>query len=405
MRRLKSVLVTAWFLLSASLCGAKETQSDNGNLLDSVFKDFVIVKGGTFVMGATDGYGYDDERPTHEVTLSSFKISKYEVTQKLWNLIMDENPSTFQGDSLPVNNISWDECQTFIAKLNEKTGKTFRLPTEAEWEFAARGGINGKDLGEGHGYQYAGGYNNIEDMDLYVWYKDNANQSTHKIGTKKPNELGLYDMSGNVCEYVQDFFSLTTYTEEAQWNPKGAEEGTSRVYRGGSYERPAWQVRLASRYGSDPSVRRIENGFRLAMDICEETSTWYLIADGFLKIPMSQVGMLVAADEEEVFSVLDRDGTVLAEGVRIAKFITENSESSNIENFKYYTTENILKSIVDNRLILVGAKGVIELFNIAGMKIKSVMATQEETVIDVSDLPTGIYAVRSGKLSFKFNKK
>lgn len=402
---IKTKLLITTFLFAPYFPVVAQEKLSDDDIIDRIPADMLVVLGGTFAMGATDGCGYDDERPIHNVTLTSFKISKYEVTQQLWNLIMDENPSTFQGDSLPVNNVSWDECQTFIEKLNKKTGKIFRLPTEAEWEFAARGGINGKDLGEGHGYQYAGGYNNIEDMDLYVWYKDNANQSTHKIGTKKPNELGLYDMSGNVCEYVQDFFSLTTYTEEAQWNPKGAEEGTSRVYRGGSYERPAWQVRLASRYGSDPSVRRIENGFRLAMDICEETSTWYLIADGFLKIPMSQVGMLVAADEEEVFSVLDRDGTVLAEGVRIAKFITENSESSNIENFKYYTTENILKSIVDNRLILVGAKGVIELFNIAGMKIKSVMATQEETVIDVSDLPTGIYAVRSGKLSFKFNKK
>ncbi len=272
MRRLKNVLVTAWFLLSASLCGAQETQSDNGNLLDSVFKDFVIVKGGTFVMGATDGYGYDDERPTHEVTLSSFKISKYEVTQKLWNLIMDENPSSFQGDSLPVNNVSWDECQTFIAKLNEKTGKTFRLPTEAEWEFAARGGINGKDLGEGHGYQYAGGYDNIESMDSYVWYKDNADQTTHKVGTKEPNELGLYDMSGNVCEYVQDFFSWTSYTEETQQNPKGVEEGDDRVYRGGSYERPAWQVRLASRFGGNPTEKRIECGLRLALNGAKATA-------------------------------------------------------------------------------------------------------------------------------------
>ena len=395
------LLATAFLFVPSLLVVAQENLSDD-DVICRLCADMVIVKGNTFVMGATDGYGYDDERPVHVVTLSSFMISKYEVTQQLWNMIMDENPSTFQGDSLPANNVSWDECQAFITKLNEKTGKAFRLPTEAEWEFAARGGVNGKDLGEGFGYQYAGGYVDIESMDSYVWYKDNAEQTTHKIGTKKPNELGIYDMSGNVCEYVQDFFSWTTYTEEAQLNPKGVDEGNDRIYRGGSYERPAWQVRLASRYGSNPSEKRVECGFRLAMDANEDAITWYIVADGTFKIPMSQVGMLVAADEDKVFSVLDLDGAVIVDGIREAKFVQEISEASNIETFKYGKDSNILKSIVNNHLILIGAKGTVELFSISGMGLKSKKVTQQETVIDVSDLQSGIYVVKCGKQSFKF---
>ena len=155
-KRVFSILQAAGIMFTLSLSAVAQENLLN---LNDLTNNMVVVEAGTFAMGATDGWGYDNERPVHEVTLTSFKISKYEVTQKLWSLVMDENPSTIQGDSLPVNNLSWNECQTFIAKLNEMTGKTFRLPTEAEWEFAARGGVKGNELGEGHGYQYAGGYN------------------------------------------------------------------------------------------------------------------------------------------------------------------------------------------------------------------------------------------------------
>lgn len=230
----------------------------------------VTVEGGSFTMGATDGWGYDDERPTHEVNLSTFKICSHEVTQKLWVAIMGSNPSTTIGDNLPVNNLSWDECQTFIERLNalvsEESGITFRLPTEAEWEYAARGGKSRNDLetNKSNGYQYAGGYNSIKDMEPYVWCSDNSDGSIHPVGTKKPNELGLYDMSGNVCEYVQDYLT-DNYTEEIQTNPKGALTGVYRVFRGGSYERPKWQCRLASRFGSKPDEQSSECGLRLVL--------------------------------------------------------------------------------------------------------------------------------------------
>ena len=218
--------------------------------------DFITVEGGTFMMGATDGWGYDDERPVHEVTVPTFAISKHEVTQKLWKTVMGgENPSTILGDDLPVNNLSWNDCQIFIRRLNSLTKMDFGLPTEAEWEFAARGGLLGQDKGTGNGYQYAGGYNDIESMDAYTWHSENSNGTTHAVGTKKPNELGLYDMSGNVCEYVADYFS---------WSYDG-EPTTSLVFRGGSYQRPTWQCRLASRFGEAPDEKREECGLRLVL--------------------------------------------------------------------------------------------------------------------------------------------
>ena len=240
---------------------------DLQSIVNNVINNMVSVEGGTFTMGATDGWGYEDERPVHEVTLSPYKISRYEVTQQLWNAVMGSNPSSFIGDDLPVNNVSWNECTEFIQKLNNLTSVVFDdefcLPTEARWEFAARGGILGKDLEQGNGYQYSGGYNNIENMESYVWCSDNSDGTTHAIGSKKPNELGLYDMSGNVCEYVQDYFS-ESYSEEAQTDPIGVSEADAHIYRGGSYNRPKWQCRLASRYGAKPDEKLKECGLRLA---------------------------------------------------------------------------------------------------------------------------------------------
>ena len=401
MSKLTKVLVTALLCTPASLAMAQEKSIDA--VLSELATDMVTVEGGTFMMGATDGYGYDDERPVHEVTLTPFMMSKYEVTQQLWNLIMNDNPSTVLGDSLPVNNVCWDECQTFIAKLNQKTGKSFRLPTEAEWEFAARGGINANDLGTGNGYQYAGGYHNLKSMDPYVWYVDNSNNTPHKIGTKKPNELALFDMSGNVCEYVQDFFSLS-YSSEAQQNPTGAATGDSHVYRGGSYERPTWQCRLSSRFGNNPAERREECGFRLAMDLPNEGLSWFLIADGKRTIAMSQVGMLVAVDESVFFSILDLNGHILVDNVMEVKFAQKKDLPANIAVAER-ENGNMLKGFVYNHLTLTGAKGMVEVFTVSGMKVKNVLATQQETDIDVSDLTSGVYVVRCGKQSFKFNKK
>ena len=244
---------------------------DATTLIKKLVNNMLLVSGGTFTMGATDGWGYSDERPTHQVYVSAYKISRYEVSQKLWKAVMGSNPSTVVGDNLPVNNISWGDCQTFISRLNELskgiTDEKFCLPTEAQWEFAARGGTYRNDLENGgNGYQYAGGYNNIEDMEPYVWCSDNSGGTIHPIGSKKPNELGLYDMSGNVCEYVQDYFS-SSYPEEAQTNPTGESSGSKYVYRGGSYNRPKWQCRIASRFGADPETKLEECGLRLVISV------------------------------------------------------------------------------------------------------------------------------------------
>ncbi|MBQ3247459.1 MAG: SUMF1/EgtB/PvdO family nonheme iron enzyme, partial [Alistipes sp.] len=172
--------------------------------------EMVFVKGGTFTMGATAEQGSDadsDEKPAHSVTVSNFYIGKYEVTQAQWEAVMGKNPSRFKGDNLPVERVSWNDIQKFIEKLNAKTGKRYRLPTEAEWEYAARGGNQSK------GYKYSGS----NDIGSVAWYTDNSSSPTHPVGQKQPNELGLYDMSGNVYEWCSDWHG--SYSSGSQTNP------------------------------------------------------------------------------------------------------------------------------------------------------------------------------------------
>ena len=185
----------------------------------------IKVEGGTFTMGATSEMEnpYDDEKPTHQVTLSSYYIGETEVTQALWKAVMGSNPSYFKGDNLPVEQVSWNDCQTFISKLNALTGKRFRLPTEAEWEFAARGGNQSR-------HTPFSGSSRIDDV---AWYDGNSGDETHPVKTKQPNELGIYDMTGNVFELCQDWYD--SYSSYAQTNPTGAGSGSSRVYRGGCW--------------------------------------------------------------------------------------------------------------------------------------------------------------------------
>ena len=223
--------------------------------LDDIMRNMVYVEGGTFTMGATFEQQEPDydEKPTHRVSLSSFYIGKYEVTQALWKAVMGSNPSHWKGDNLPVENVSWNDCQTFLRKLNAMTGKNFRLPTEAEWEFAARGGNRSR------GYQYSGS-NVLSDV---AWYADNSGSKTHNVGTKAPNELGIYDMSGNVWEWCQDWKG--SYIGSAQTNPKGPSSGSYRVDRGGSWFNFAWSCRVACRYCHTPDYRYFDLGFRLAL--------------------------------------------------------------------------------------------------------------------------------------------
>ncbi len=224
--------------------------------LNKLINNMVYVSGGTFTMGATSEQGgdaYDDEKPTHRVTLRSFYLCKYEVTQALWIAVMGENPSYFKGNNLPVEQVSWNECQTFISRLNNLTGKNFRLPTEAEWEYAARGG------NRSCGYKYSGS-NNLSDV---AWYTDNSGSKTHPVGSKSPNELGLYDMSGNVWEWCSDWYG--TYCSSSLTHPTGPSSGSGRVGRGGSWDFDAWFCRSSYRFGSTPDDSGSYLGLRLAL--------------------------------------------------------------------------------------------------------------------------------------------
>ncbi|MBQ3804506.1 MAG: SUMF1/EgtB/PvdO family nonheme iron enzyme [Prevotella sp.] len=218
--------------------------------------EMVAVDGGTFKMGGTSEQGrnvYSDEIPTHLVTLSSYLIGKTEVTQALWQAVMGSNPSSFKVSNRPVESVSWKDCQDFIKKLNKMTGKQFRLPTEAEWEYAARGGSKSR------GYKYSGG-NSLENV---AWYSSNSIDSTHDVATKQPNELGIYDMSGNVWEWCCDRYG--PYSSSHQTNPQGAPSGQKRVYRGGGWDRDAMNCRVSRRGYGMPSGQGGSLGLRLAL--------------------------------------------------------------------------------------------------------------------------------------------
>ena len=223
---------------------------------DGINIDMVRVEAGTFTMGATAEMKdpNDDEKPTHRVTLTNdYYIGKYEVTQALWKAVMGNKPSRFKGDNLPVDLVSWKDCQKFLSKLNRITGKTFRLPTEAEWEYAARGGNKSR------GYQYSGSNNPFD----VAWFTYNSGINTHAVGTKQPNELGIYDMSGNVEEWCQDWYGA--YSSSSQVNPTGANSGSDRVIRGGSWGSIARGCRLSFRISSTPGSRSIFHGLRLVL--------------------------------------------------------------------------------------------------------------------------------------------
>ena len=215
----------------------------------------IPVSGGTFTMGATSEMTepWDDEKPTHRVTLSSYYIGETEVTQALWKAVMGRNPSHFKGDDLPVEQVSWHDCQTFIRKLNGLTGRHFRLPTEAEWEFAARGGNRSRHT------QYSGS-SRIDDV---AWYDGNSGSKTHPVKTKQPNELGIYDMTGNVWEWCQDWYG--DYSSSAQTNPTGASSGSDRVYRGGSWISHPRNCRSSNRFNNTPGNKYYNLGLRLVL--------------------------------------------------------------------------------------------------------------------------------------------
>ena len=256
--------------ISGSLTSSTSSSSANalsssgsslsGNALTILVKnginiEMVKVEAGSFNMGATPEMENpnEDEKPVHRVTLTNnYYIGKYEVTQALWKIVMGSNPSNSKGDNLPVEKVSWNDCQKFISKLNKLTGKSFRLPTEAEWEYAARGGNKSR------GYQYSGS-NTIGDV---AWYDGNSGSKTHAVGTKQPNELGAFDMTGNVWEWCQDWFNR--YSSSPQTNPIGAVSGSCRVYRGGSCCYSGY-CRCSCRFDGTPDFRNGDLGLRLVL--------------------------------------------------------------------------------------------------------------------------------------------
>ena len=251
-----------------------QSRKELSPVIQNLINNMVKVKGGTFWMGGdwvtltrkgrgwfsgSETYkGYDsdcssDETPRHVVTLSSFSIGRFAVTQQEWHAVMGNYPSKVISSDHPVENVSWNDCQEFINKLNELTGLKFRLPTEAEWEFAARGG------NQSLGYKYSGS-NSLADVG---WYSRNSGNTTKPVGKKAPNELGLYDMSGNIHEWCQDWYG--NYSNESQTNPTGPAFGTYRVARGGSWNYGAGRCRVSYRCNSNPTHINNCIGFRLAL--------------------------------------------------------------------------------------------------------------------------------------------
>ena len=269
------------------------TSEDQTFTIDGVSFTMKLVEGGTFQMGSNDSDAHFDEKPVHSVTVSTFMIGETEVTQALWKAVMGSNPSYFKGDNLPVEQVSWNDCQEFIRKLNQKTGRNFRLPTEAEWEYAARGKTqtslyNGENI-------IISGKNNSPNLDRLGWYAGNCGRDytaadgcdvssgydisdwsgkqyvdlkggTHTVGKKQPNAYGLYDMLGNVWEWCSDWFYYRYYEESSSWNPQGPSSGwRNRVLRGGSWGHGAKYCRVSHRSSADIDSRGSGIGFRLAL--------------------------------------------------------------------------------------------------------------------------------------------
>lgn len=249
-------------------CGLKKSGSEETNqqqkeldpIIQRLINNMVSIEGGTFLMGGRNHLEVESSKMSqHRVTLSPFLIGRYEVTQAEWVAVMGNNPAKHKGDMLPISNISYKQIMVFIEKLNEMTGMQFRLPTDAEWEYAARGGQLSK------GYTYSGS-NNVHDV---AWCGSDANYEAQIVGTKQPNELGLYDMSGNVDEICSDYFSMHTSTAD-EVDPKGPENGYNVAYgnnhvtRGGAYMNEN-SCRIALRTGLDEDSHDTLFGFRLAL--------------------------------------------------------------------------------------------------------------------------------------------
>jgi len=246
-------------------CAAKLKPGNYTETAKSLKMEMIYVPGGTYTMGCSseqDNDCRDNEMPVHRVTVGGFYIGKYEVTQAQWKAIMgttvrqqqakaEANSIVSEGDNYPMCYVSWNEVREFIRKLNAQSSRQYRLPTEAEWEYAARGGNRSRD------YKYSGSNN----ADNVAWNGDNSDNKSHIVGTKSPNELGIYDMSGNIAEWCSDWYG--SYFGNSQTNPKGSASGTGRVGRGGSWGDDALDTRVRDRISVTPNRRGNFLGFRL----------------------------------------------------------------------------------------------------------------------------------------------
>ncbi|OQX16462.1 MAG: hypothetical protein BWK76_11600 [Desulfobulbaceae bacterium A2] len=241
----------------------KSSKPPRGGFTNSIGMEFVKVPAGSFMMGRKDdpfsNEGGSDEKPAHQVAISQdFWIGRFEVTQAQWHAVMGKNPSLFKSNSVgedshnyPVENVSWEDIQKFIEKLNAKEGKNYRLPTEAEWEYACRSG--GKEQ------KYCGG----NEVDAVAWYDGNSGKHTHRVGSKQANGLGIHDMNGNVWEWCSDWYDEKYYAKSPATDPQGPSKGEYRVNRGGSWYNGAGYARAAIRSVIGPGGRNGSLGFRL----------------------------------------------------------------------------------------------------------------------------------------------
>lgn len=246
------LVVCTLAMINLAFTPSNDSKSTSTTIQAAPKIDMVLVEGGSFEMG--NDKGYPNEQPVHKVTISNFYISKTEVTQSQWEAVMGDNPSAVKGGNLPVTNVSFDDVMAFIEKLNAASGEKYRLPTEAEWEYAARGGKKSR------GYKVAGS----DDPNRVAWFRDNANKEIKEVGKKDKNELGLYDMSGNVWEWTSDWFDPNYYASSPSDNPKGPDAGNFKVLRGGSSSDAANAMRVTGRFSSFPQVKSGVFGFRLA---------------------------------------------------------------------------------------------------------------------------------------------
>ncbi|MFN0112470.1 MAG: SUMF1/EgtB/PvdO family nonheme iron enzyme [Blastocatellia bacterium] len=237
-------------------------QNFTEDLGNGIKLEMIAIPGGSFQMGSNDS---DREKPIHRVTLSPFHIGKFQVTQAQWKAVMKANPSNFKGDNLPVETISWTDAFEFCLKLSEKTGNEYRLPTEAEWEYACLAGSTGK-------YCFGDDKALLND---YAWYYENSGSKTHPVGEKKPNNWGLHDMHGNVWEWCQDWYDANYYAELGKQgetvNPQGPANGKYRVLRGGSWLNDLSDARAVVRLGDIPAARNYGFGFRVV--VCRPPSS------------------------------------------------------------------------------------------------------------------------------------